>query len=1053
MNRLLTALLLLPLGTCMTAIPRGSAVDSLILQFRNPPKTARPHVWWHWMDGEVSKEGIVQDLEWMKRAGIAGFHQFDAGGINMPRTGVRNRPYFSDSWKEAFRFALHRADSMGFEVTIASAPGWSSTGGPWVKPEDAMKKLEWRTVEVNGGDVRVQLPPLYNKVGPYQDFIALNDRVEVKPFGYDVAVLAARIPDADRPMESLGARLDFSDKAITCSFPEPRTIKALTLGTTLTDFRPREGEKHHHVLECSDDGKVWTFVMNLSPSPMPFLTQNIPPTTARYFRVCGTQLVWLELFTVDKIDHCQELAGFSFPYDFNRFHTQDSPDVIRRTDILDLTGRMQKDGTLSCTLPEGRWRIYRFGASLTGKVNHPASPDATGLEVDKLDPDAWERYFRNYLDRYKEAAGGLLGSRGITHLLTDSYEAGLMTWTPGLPRAFESARGYGLLPWLPVLTGDIVGSAEESERFLQDWRKTLGELFAGNYDRINDILQEYGMVGRYTESHEGGRAFVGDGMDLKRTAAIPMSAIWMENMPTGSKIPQAVSDIRESASVAHVFGQKIVAAESFTVNGDDRHAYTYCPENMKFIADLALQQGLNRFVIHESAAQPSDTYLPGLGLFRYGQWFHRNETWAEYASVWTDYLSRSCFLLQQGKAVVDILLFYGEDSNATAAYGGEKLDYLPSVPAAYEYDYANPYVLLHSVTPADGALVTETGMRYKVLMLGTRCETMSPEILRKIRIFADAGVLICGPAPVRCGGGLMASEAEFRALVADIWHSGRQNVTDDLQEALRRAGCEPDFSCSDPELRYVHRQLPDGRDLYWVRNFSGKAVRASLSFRTGKRYAALLNPEDGSAGTVPCRQAAGRCVLEADFGATDARFFLLADTEPGLPAHADRRESHVLTGVEGPWTVRFAQKNGGTAEEIFPALQSWTESVNPVVKYYSGTAVYRTVFRWKKGARGCVRIDLGTVKNLAEVFVNGHPARVLWKAPFVTEDLRPYLKRGKNSLEIKVTNLWVNRMIGDCEPDGGKPVTSVRRFYKAGDPLLPSGLLGPVRLTVEQDGN
>lgn len=1033
-----------------SAAPGNIPEDSLILQFRNPPKVARPYVWWHWMDGEVSKQGIVKDLEWMKRAGIAGFHQFDAGGVNMPRTGVRNLPYFSDGWKEAFRFALHRADSMGFEVTIASAPGWSSTGGPWVKPEEAMKKLEWRTVEVEGGGVRIQLPPLYNKVGPYQDLEKPNDRVTVRPYGCDLAVLAARIPDADRTMESLGARLAVSDTAITCTFPEAQTIQALTLNSGATAFRPREGEIWRNVLESSDDGTTWRLVSRLSPSPFEYTTLNIPATTARCFRIRGEKLVSLRLFTVPKVHHCQELAGFALAYDFNKFHTAPTPYAIALSDIVDLTGSLAPDGTLSCELPAGRWRIYRFGVSLTGKVNHPASPDATGLEVDKLDPEAWDRYFRNYLDIYKEAAGGLLGARGITRLLTDSYEAGAMTWTRDMPALFASERGYDLLPWLPVLTGDIVGSAEESERFLWDWRKTIGDRFARNYDRINDILEEYGMAGRYTESHEVGRAFVGDGMDLKRTAAVPMSAIWMENTPTGSKVPQAISDIRESASVAHIFGQKVVAAESFTVNGDERHAYTYCPENMKFIADLALQQGLNRFVIHESAAQPSDTYLPGLGLFRYGQWFHRNETWAEYASVWTDYLARNCFLLQQGHAVADILLFYGEDSNATAAYGGEKPEDLPQVPEGYEYDYANPYVLLHGVTPADGALVTATGMQYRVLMLGTRCGTMSPEILRRIRSFAEAGVVVCGAEPSRCGGGRMASGTEFRDLVADIWHSGRKNVTQDLPEALQSAGCAPDVSGTEPGLRHVHRRLPDGRDLYWIRNFSGKDVRATLSFRSGHRCAALLNPENGRAVRIACTEENGRSRVTADLRATDTRIFLLSDTEPALAtASGLLPESREYSVLEGPWKIHFAQKNGGTRDEVLTALHSWTESADPVVKYCSGTAAYRTTFRWKGGRRGCIRLDLGVVKNIAEVIVNGQPAGVLWKAPFVTEDLRPFLRKGRNTLEIKVTNLWVNRMIGDCEPDGGKPVTSVRRFYKAGDPLLPSGLLGPVRITVE----
>ena len=179
--------------------------------FKDPPQEARPQVWWHWMDGNVSKEGIRKDLEWMKRSGIGGFHQFDAGGINMPRAAKVKLPYLSEGWQDAFRYALDLADSMGLEATIASAPGWSSTGGTWVEPKDAVKKLEWRTADVDGGDVNVKLPDLYTVTGPYQDFFQGNDRVEIQPYGEDLYVLALRRSSRDLSMEEMGALTSVSD--------------------------------------------------------------------------------------------------------------------------------------------------------------------------------------------------------------------------------------------------------------------------------------------------------------------------------------------------------------------------------------------------------------------------------------------------------------------------------------------------------------------------------------------------------------------------------------------------------------------------------------------------------------------------------------------------------------------------------------------------------------------------------------------------------------------------------------------------------------------------
>ena len=1129
-------------------------VDSsdLAKTFTAPSKAAKPQVWWHWMDGNVSKEGIRKDIEWMRRNGIGGFHQFDAGGVNMPRAAKVKLPYLSEGWKDAFRFALKLADSLDMDVTIASAPGWSSTGGTWVKPEDAIKKLEWRSIDVRGGKVNVQLPDLYNVVGPYQDYHTGNDRIKIEPYGKDLYVLAVRRPFSDKSMDALGEVIFKSDDMISVEFRKPQTIKALTLKSMAMSDRPRLGKPEcRNVLECSDDGLKWRKVCDIEPTVLPYLTLNIPPTCAQFFRVKGERLESMELFTVAKINHSQELGGFGIIHDFWKYNTAYSKDAIRTSDIIDLTGKMTEDGKLECTLPAGRWRIYRFGWSITGKVNHPASPEATGLEVDKLDPEAWMRYFHTYIDLYKKAAGGMLGEKGIRYLLVDSYEAGACTWTRKLPEEFKARRGYDLISWLPVLAGEIIGSSEMSERFLWDWRRTLGELFCENYDRINDIVNEYGLAGRYTESHEGGRAYTGDGMDPKIKATIPMAAFWMENTPTGSTVPSAICDIRESASVSHIYGQRFVAAESFSVNGDEGRAYTYCPENMKYIADVGLSAGVNRFVIHESASQPNDKYLPGLQLFRYGQWLHRNETWGEYAWVLTNYLARSSSMLQQGSSVADILLYYGEDLNITGLYGGEAFSSLPQVADGYNYDFANPTVIRSGVKIENGSLVAPSGARYRVLWLDRNCEVMSLDILKKIKEFADGGVIICGKEPRKCAG-LKANDRAFASIVDDIWHSGRKNVfTDGLDDCLRLSGIEPDlratvtseienFITQGPPTRsvtedakeapanapdgygnfkYVHRALPDSTQIYWVRNFSGKDSNVELSFRDGRKYAAIFNPENGDVMNALIKHDSSRSIVSLPLLASDARFIILSDkpqikltvdtvfvnvsdssmahmtdstvvcpmdstvglnhleqlrdrdtsiTGPSVRLNSQTfktpelikteeashtSETFVIQNVKTTWKIHFEQKNGGTADEEFSELESWTRNENPVIKYFSGTAVYKTTIAADStmlADNAKIFIDLGIVKNIADISINGSETGVLWKAPFRTSDIKPLLREGDNILEIKVTNVWRNRMIGDVQPGEKNPVTAIRRFYKASDKLLPSGLLGPVSIIGER---
>ena len=1061
--------------------------------FQNPPQEARIRVWWHWMDSNISKDGIKADLDWMKATGIGGVQQFDAGGAMMMGAApiVERLPYMQDGWKDAFRYAMQYADQLGMEVAIASAPGWSSTGGPWVKPENAMKKLTWRTVEVTGNPKAkkpqvITLPEPYTTVGKFQNAGGAGSGFEMggetaQPWYQDVAVVAVRIPEAEKTLSELGASVtasggDFTVEMLTngdladgsmlpsnpsgthswiqYAFPEEITVRAVTVsGLTTRGQWASEAPSFGSILQCSADGLAWQDVCRIPSGSVAQQTIDIPATKAKYFRLCvanpvadmtyaafgyggrapkGTNVHEFVLHTVTRVNHAEEKAGFAAPHDL-----MDNPTPAANAPVLetiDLTGSV-KDGVLTWQVPAGNWRIYRFGASLTGKQNHPAPPEATGLEVDKLDEEAWMDYFHNYMDMYKEAAGGLVGQRGIQYILTDSYEAEQMTWTKTLPETFKAARGYDLIPWLPVLTGEIVQSSDASEKFLFDWRETLGEMFAANYDRINLIAQEYGMKGRYTESHENGRVYVGDGMDLKMTAAVPMSAFWIPGTGGGSALEMAQADIRESASVAHVYGQNIAAAESFTAAGLSGNAWSYYPGNLKFMADMAMYSGITRFVIHESAHQPSDMHKPGLGLMMFGQWFNRHDTWAPYAHYWADYLARSCYMLQRGHYVADVLWYYGEDTNIAGIYGHE----LPAVPEGYSYDFINPYGVKNLLSVKDGSIVTPSGMKYKVLVLGEHCKVMSIEVLRKLDELAKAGAVICGTVP-EAPAGLTDCPAEFDRLVADIWKAGRPNVsTGQLAGVLKANGVEPDFCYVAPaELKFVHRTDGD-REIYWVRNFSDLAVKAQLQLRDAEGVVTVYNPETGE--VVPGATCA--CCLELE---ANQALFVVADKK-GTPAPAYEAPRKVgAVALDGPWTVTFDGIVAPEGSRTYTDLVSYTESDEPAVKYFSGTATYTNTFTLgKKEKVDGLAIDLGAVGQMADVFVNGEHVQFLWKAPYKTQ-WTGALKPGKNTIEVKVVNTWPNRLIGDAQPGVEKVTYTTMQFYRADSPLTPSGLMGPVVL-------
>jgi hypothetical protein len=271
----------------------------------------------------------------------------------------------------------------------------------------------------------------------------------------------------------------------------------------------------------------------------------------------GTPIAELVLHKVARVNRFEEKAAFVTSTDLYKAFTPgiDAKETISKANVVDLTTKMKPDGTLEWSPPAGKWMVLRLGYSLTGHKNSPASPEATGLEVDKLSAEHVKAYFTNYLDQYKDATAGLMGAKGLQYVITDSWEAGTQNWTDNMISEFKKQRGYDMVPWLPILTGHIVESAEASDRFLWDFRKTIADLTAENhYDQLTTILHERGM-GRYTESHEGGRAFIGDGMEVKRKADIPMSATWTPGgFNEGTEVATSYkADVRESASVLTEF--------------------------------------------------------------------------------------------------------------------------------------------------------------------------------------------------------------------------------------------------------------------------------------------------------------------------------------------------------------------------------------------------------------------------------------------------------------------------------------------------------------------
>ena len=752
----------------------------------------------------------------------------------------------------------------------------------------------------------------------------------------------------------------------------------------------------------------------------------------------------LELYPYSRVHRFEDKAAFSSASNLTAVPTPTAQNEVFPSveDVVDVTANYI-NGKLSWNAPEGNWKIIRYGWSLTGKQNHPAPLEATGLEVDKLDPEAWTRYFHNYLDMYKDASDGLMGQRGVQYVLTDSYEAECETWTPAMFNEFKTRRGYDLKKWLPVLSGEIIGSPQQSDAFLFDWRTTIGELIADNYTLLSKIAKEdYGMLGRYTESHEGGRAYVGDGMDLKATAEVPMSAMWVTApwVPIGPDGQPDMSvydaDDKESASVAHIYGQNIAAAESMTAPGGGGKSYSYHPGNLKYVADRELSNGINRFVIHESAHQPDDVHVPGMSLGGIGQWFNRHDSWAPMADIWADYMSRSCFMLQAGKNVADILYYYGEDANITSLFQRS-----PSIPIGYQWDYLNPDGLLHHISYDKGQLVSTGGTAYKVLWMDRNMEVMSMPVLKKIASLVQAGAWIGGVRPSRPAS-LNDDVTEFAALVADIWDSGRNNVveTKELADLLKATGISEDVNIP-VGFKFLHRTLP-GIEIYWVNKPAKDYQATTLSFRVNGLKPMLWHPDNGLQEEVSYTQHDGRTDVRLNLVPDDAVFVVFsgkAENEFISPAVVNKSE----TPLDGKWTVYFQEKRGAPTSAEFTTLGSYTDSTDEGIKYFSGIASYTKSFEVQQGEKTV--LDLGRVADLAKVYVNGEYCGAAWKEPYLV-DISKAVKPGSNRLEVKVANVWVNRLIGDEQPGATRIGWTDAQGFNGQEPLLPAGLLGPVKV-------
>jgi len=979
-------LILILMGLLMANMMHAG--DALEQKFAQPPTSARPWAYTFIVDDNLSKDGITADLEAMKRAGIGGLLVFDATQ-QMPRGQAK---FMSPLWLELFKHLVAEAKRLGLEVSMNNDAGWSGSGGPWNTPENSCQRVVWTTMQVTGPKpLAVPVPPPAANLNYYRD----------------IAVLAFPTPKGDE--EGKGYRIE-------------------RYGSTKS-FGGQED---------------WAGAVG---QPRRVLTNPNWP-------VLNPAL------------------------------------CVARDQVVDLTGKLDAKGNLQWTVPAGNWTIMRLGHTPTGRKNSPTTPEGEGLECDKLSQVAMDAHFAGYLKKLINAVGPEAGKTfGATHI--DSWEVGTQNWTPLMREEFRKRCGYDLLPFLPVLSGRVVDSLEVSERFLWDFREVIAQLMLKNYaGRLRELAHQHGMQ-LSIEAYNG----LCDEYRYAGQADMPMGEFWMHNATFGPEwVPQM-------ASAAHTYGRNIVPAESFT-SGDDR--WTFHPAMFKTGADWAFSEGVNRLVFHRFVMQPWTNRAPGVTFGSIGSHFDRTQTWWELSRAWNDYLARSQFLLQQGVFVADICFLEPEGSPVQNVYpipatqrGGE----WPERPG-YNFDGCSAEVLFQRMTVINGMLTLPEGGQYRLLVLPSynannqrvsvyggyngvtytsdiyqltqpAFETMTPAVLQRIKELVKDGATVLGTRPLKSPSliGYPQSDAEVQRLADELWgkdagtsgsgeHAfgkGRVIWGSTPEKIFAGMNVPPDFGMNTNlkgKVRFAHRRMADGADIYFVANKLDEVVSGACLFRVSGKRPELWRPETGRIERLVAFSETNGCVrVPLRLEPTESVFVVFREkaSENNGPVVADQGEPELrsVQEITGPWALRFPPNWGAPEQVTLDKLISWSEHADAGVKYFSGTAVYSKTIQIPANLIGKdqpLYLDLGNVAVIAEVRLNGKTLGALWKRPFRV-DISAAAKAGDNALAVSVVNLWPNRLIRDSGlPEKERLTWTTWNPYKPTDPLLPSGLLGPVRL-------
>jgi len=1040
--------------------------------FITPPDSIQTSVYWYWISDNISKEGVINDLKSMKKAGI---NRAFIGNIGLDDVPYGKVTMLSDEWWDIIHTALKKATELNIEIGVFNSPGWSQSGGPWVEPEAAMRYLASSEFRVKGPQrlsKKLEKPlDLFQDVkviafpAPKDDQLILNTqnaRITSSPQVPDLE----KITDGDDK-----SAITFPNEhefKINLESESPFTIRSLSIHIS---EKPLGAPAILQVKDAKGDFITLSEfqinrtnpALNVGFDPYAPVVVSIPETTAKIFRLIiknpepGTGLAEVVFSSSPRVESYAEktlakMHQTPLPY-WQEYQWPQQPEptdestMIDASKVIDLSEKLQTDGTLIWDVPEGEWVILRMGMTPTGTKNSPASPEATGYEVDKMSREHIKMHFYGHLGeilkRIPEA-----DRKTFKVVVLDSYEMGGQNFTDGFLEDFKQRYGYDPIPFLPVYQGRVVNSQQESDKFLWDMRRMVADKVAYDYvGGLRDISHKYGLH-TWLECY-GHWGFPSEFLMYGGQSDEISGEFWSEG---------ELGDIenRVASSCGHIYGKTRISAESNTCAGNPFSRY---PGVIKQRSDRFFAEGINNTLLHVYITQPYEDRNPGMNAW-FGNEFNRKNTWFSQMDVYTQYLKRTNYMLQQGLNVADVAYFIGEDTPKMTGITD------PALPVGYQFDYMNAEVIEKFMTVKNGLITLPHGTQYRIMVL-PKLETMRPELLAKIKDLVSEGAVVLGPPPRRSPSlqNQPTADQQVQSMASELWGEvdgvkvksrkyGKGLIINgmNMEEAFKLINCPPDCKLPDNNMiHYGHRTLGRG-DIYFISNQTSETQIITPEFRIKNMQPELWEATTGYIRNLPSyenkKNSIGVPLKLEPYESVFVVFRKAAGKASASGVEANYPEPAFLAEPKGPWTVNFDTTSWGPEQPvIFENLQDWTTSSVDRIKYYSGTAIYTNKFSLDQLPDGKkVLINLGSFTAMAKVTVNGYYAGGLWTAPYQL-DITPFVKAGENDLEIELVNTWVNRLIGDQKlPENQRKTWCPVNPYKADSPLQPSGLFGPVTI-------